>query len=101
LNEQSSSQESARQKVDFREVSDSPSAAGQVDLPHDELSALLSAAADAAAPSAAGVAARSHLAYFISDAVDGLDLSAFNARYAGGGPRNQVSPSHDGQGAVG
>lgn len=30
-----------------------------------------------------------HLAYFISDAVDGLDLSAFHARYAGGGPRNQ------------
>ena len=30
-----------------------------------------------------------HLAYFISDTVDGLDLSAFHARYAGGGPRNQ------------
>ena len=30
-----------------------------------------------------------HLAYFIGDAVDGLDLSAFHARYAGGGPRNQ------------
>lgn len=30
-----------------------------------------------------------HLAYFINDAVDGLDLSAFHARYAGGGPRNQ------------
>src|SRR5574337_127374 len=30
-----------------------------------------------------------HLAYFISEAVDGLDLSAFHARYAGGGPRNQ------------
>jgi transposase len=30
-----------------------------------------------------------HLAYFISDAVDGLDLSAIHARYAGGGPRNQ------------
>jgi transposase len=30
-----------------------------------------------------------HLAYFISDAVDGLDLSAFHARYATGGPRNQ------------
>lgn len=29
------------------------------------------------------------MAYFISDAVDGLDLSAFHARYAGGGPRNQ------------
>src|SRR5687768_10580419 len=30
-----------------------------------------------------------HLAYFISDTVDGLDLQAFHARYAGGGPRNQ------------
>lgn len=30
-----------------------------------------------------------HLAYFISDTVDLLDLSAFHARYAGGGPRNQ------------
>jgi len=30
-----------------------------------------------------------HLAYFISDAVDGLELGAFHARYAGGGPRNQ------------
>jgi len=30
-----------------------------------------------------------HLAYFISDTVDTLDLSAFHARYAGGGPRNQ------------
>ena len=30
-----------------------------------------------------------HLAYFINDAVDGLDLSAFHARYVGGGPRNQ------------
>ena len=30
-----------------------------------------------------------HLAYFISDTVDGLDLSAFHARYAKGGPRNQ------------
>lgn len=30
-----------------------------------------------------------HLAYFISDTVDALDLSAFHARYAGGGPRNQ------------
>lgn len=30
-----------------------------------------------------------HLAYFISDAVDGLDLSAFHARYSNGGPRNQ------------
>jgi transposase len=30
-----------------------------------------------------------HLAYFISDTVDALDLSAFHARYAKGGPRNQ------------
>jgi transposase len=30
-----------------------------------------------------------HLAYYISDAVDSLDLSAFHARYAKGGPRNQ------------
>ena len=30
-----------------------------------------------------------HLAYFISDSVDNLDLSAFHARYAKGGPRNQ------------
>lgn len=30
-----------------------------------------------------------HLAYYISDTVDSVDLSAFHARYAGGGPRNQ------------
>src|SRR5882672_153852 len=30
-----------------------------------------------------------HLAYYISDTVDSLDLSAFHARYADGGPRNQ------------
>jgi transposase len=30
-----------------------------------------------------------HLAYYISDTVDSLDLSAFHARYGGGGPRNQ------------
>jgi len=30
-----------------------------------------------------------HLAYYISDTIDSLDLSAFHARYAGGGPRNQ------------
>lgn len=30
-----------------------------------------------------------HLAYYISDVIDGLDLSAFHARYAGGGSRNQ------------
>lgn len=30
-----------------------------------------------------------HLAYFICDTVDALDLSAFHARYAAGGPRNQ------------
>ena len=30
-----------------------------------------------------------HLAYFIADTVGALDLSAFHARYAKGGPRNQ------------
>ena len=30
-----------------------------------------------------------HLAYFIHDTVDHLDLRAFHARQAGGGPRNQ------------
>jgi transposase len=30
-----------------------------------------------------------HLAYFMSDTIDSLDLSAFHARYAKGGPRNQ------------
>ena len=30
-----------------------------------------------------------HLAYFINDTVDSLNLSAFHARYAGGGSRNQ------------
>jgi transposase len=30
-----------------------------------------------------------HLAYFISDTVDSLDLSDFHVRYASGGPRNQ------------
>lgn len=35
-----------------------------------------------------------HLAYFISDTVDLLDLNAFHVRYAGGGPRNQ--PFHPG-----
>ena len=30
-----------------------------------------------------------HLAYFINDTVERLDLSAFHARYAAGGPRNQ------------
>ncbi len=30
-----------------------------------------------------------HLAHFISDTVDSLNLSAFHARYAGGGSRNQ------------
>ena len=30
-----------------------------------------------------------HLTYFISDTIDSLDLSAFHARYAQGGPRNQ------------
>jgi transposase len=32
---------------------------------------------------------RGHLAYFISDTVDALDLGAFFAHYAGGGARNQ------------
>jgi transposase len=32
---------------------------------------------------------RGHLAYFISDTVDALDLGAFYAHYAGGGARNQ------------
>ena len=32
---------------------------------------------------------RGHLAYFISDTCDALDLRAFYARYAGGGARNQ------------
>ena len=32
---------------------------------------------------------KGHLAYFISDTVDALDLQAFYARYAGGGARNQ------------
>ena len=30
-----------------------------------------------------------HLAYFISDTIDSLNLSAFHALYAGGGSRNQ------------
>ena len=30
-----------------------------------------------------------HLAYYISDTIDSLDLSAFHARYAKGGPGNQ------------
>lgn len=30
-----------------------------------------------------------HLAYFISDTIDSLNLNAFHARYAEGGPRNQ------------
>ncbi len=32
---------------------------------------------------------KGHLAYFIGDTVDALDLNAFYARYAGGGSRNQ------------
>jgi transposase len=32
---------------------------------------------------------QSHLAYFINDTVDSLNLNAFHARYAGGGSRNQ------------
>jgi len=30
-----------------------------------------------------------HLAHYISDTIDELDLSAFYRRYEGGGPRNQ------------
>jgi transposase len=30
-----------------------------------------------------------HLAYYVSDVIDSLDLNAFHARYAGGGSRNQ------------
>jgi transposase len=30
-----------------------------------------------------------HLAYFLNDTIDNLDLSAFHERYAAGGPRNQ------------
>jgi len=30
-----------------------------------------------------------HLAYFVSDSIDSLDLQAFHARYEGGGSRNQ------------
>ena len=33
--------------------------------------------------------AEGHLAYFVNDTVDSLDLTAFHARYAGGGSRNQ------------
>jgi len=32
---------------------------------------------------------KGHLAYFIGDTIDALDLKAFYARYAGGGSRNQ------------
>ena len=32
---------------------------------------------------------KGHLAYVIGDTVDALDLSAFYARYTGGGSRNQ------------
>jgi transposase len=32
---------------------------------------------------------KGHLAYFIGDTIDALDLGAFYARYAGGGARNQ------------
>ncbi len=34
-----------------------------------------------------------HLAYFISDTIDQLDLSAFHQRYWGDGRRNQVPAS--------
>ncbi len=42
-----------------------------------------------AAPSLGEWLPEGHLAYFISETVDTLDLSAFHARYAGGGPGNQ------------
>ena len=54
-----------------------------------ELSALLPAAADYCCPQACRIGCLQVAAYFISDAVDSLDLSAFPRRYAGGGPRNQ------------
>ncbi len=40
-------------------------------------------------PSAEDWLPEGHLAYFIADTVELLDLSAFHARYANGGPRNQ------------
>ena len=54
-----------------------------------ELSSLRTASDDAATGAAAGVVAEGHLAHFISDAVDGLGLGAFHARYDKDGPRNQ------------
>lgn len=36
-----------------------------------------------------------HLVYFISDTVDALDLSAFHARYANGGPRKLARKLHE------
>lgn len=42
-----------------------------------------------AAPSLKEWLPEGHLAYFISDTVDSLELSAFHARYAAGGPRNK------------
>lgn len=45
-------------------------------------------------PSLSEWLAEGHLAYFISDSVDSLDLSAFHERYEQGGPRNQ--PFHPG-----
>lgn len=33
-----------------------------------------------------------HLAYFIRDTVDGLNLGVFHTRYAAGGSRNQPFP---------
>lgn len=32
---------------------------------------------------------KKHLAYFVSDAIDGMDLTPFHKRYETGGPRNQ------------
>jgi len=40
-------------------------------------------------PSASEWLPEGHLAYFLSDSVDSLDMSAFHERYEQGGPRNQ------------
>jgi hypothetical protein len=37
----------------------------------------------------------SHLAYYISETIDTLDLSAFHARYTGGGSRKLASKLHE------
>lgn len=55
----------------------------------DKLPPLRSAAADALPHALQDWLLEGHLTYYISDALGTLDLSAFHARYAGGGPRNQ------------